>query len=173
MDDTTPRPMKVKATRTIGIDYGAARIGVSVSDERKIIAKPLMTIKAEKKSDLTVAKVVAELSRDEELNNYAIDEIVVGLPLMMSGKVGLQADEVKHFVMLLSKVFAVPIITWDERLTTVQADRSLREGSMTRKQRSKVVDEVAAVILLQSYLDSKCARFNRTQDIHDIHDLQD
>lgn len=140
------------ATRIIGLDYGAARIGVSASDERKIIAKPLMTIRTEKKSELTVVKVLAELANDEKNNHYTIEQIVIGLPLMMSGKVGMQADEVKHFVELLRQKTSIPIVTWDERLTTVQADRSLREGNMSRKKRSQVVDEVAAVIMLQSYL---------------------
>lgn len=146
---------KPKATRIVGLDYGSARIGVAISDELKIIAKPLMTVRTEKKSELTVAKLLAELQKDGETNRYTLDQIVIGLPLMMSGKVGMQADEVKHFVELLKKLTDVPIITWDERLTTVQADRALREGNMSRKKRSQVVDEVAAVIMLQSYLDSR------------------
>lgn len=145
----------MKPTRTIGIDYGMARIGVAVSDERKIIAKPLMTIKAEKQSEATVAKVVAELAKDQAANHYTIDVIVVGMPLMMSGKMGFQADEVKHFVELLRKAVTMEVVTWDERLTTVQAERSLQESSLSRKRRSKIVDEVAAVIMLQSYLESK------------------
>lgn len=146
---------KPKATRTIAIDYGMARIGIAVSDERKIIAKPLMTIRAEKKSHNTVNKVVNALAQDAKDNLYSIDEIIVGLPLMMSGKMGFLADEVKHFVELLQKAVSIPVLTWDERLTTVQAERSLMESSLSRKKRSKIIDEVAAVILLQSYLDSK------------------
>ena len=116
---------KPKATRTIGIDYGMARIGISVSDERKIIAKPLMTIRAEKKSQATINKLVDALAQDSKDNLYSIDEIIVGMPLMMSGKMEFLADEVKHFVELLKKAVAIPIFTWDERLTTVQAERSL------------------------------------------------
>jgi putative Holliday junction resolvase len=146
---------KPKASRIIGLDYGMARIGVSISDERKIIATPLMTIQAHKKSEHTAVKVVKDLQALQETKGFIIEEIVIGLPLLLNGKTGLLADEVKHFVELLRKLTPIPVTLWDERLTTVQAERSLREGTMSRKQRSKVVDSVAAVILLQSYLDSK------------------
>jgi putative holliday junction resolvase len=139
--------------RVIGIDYGIARIGLSVSDERKIIATPLTTLVAEKKSELTIAKLVAFLRQHESDYGYQIEAIAIGYPLLMSGKKGLLADEVNHFVELLKEVFSIPIVTWDERLTSVQADRSLREGNFTRKKRSQKVDSVAAVIILQNYLD--------------------
>lgn len=150
-----PKSEKPKATRIVAIDYGMVRLGIAVSDENKIIAMPLMTFYAEKKSENTVAKLVAELIKHQETNHYSIEEIVVGLPLLMSGKVGLLADEVKHFVDLLRKTISVPVITWDERLTSVQAERSMMEGNMSRRKRSKVVDKVAAVIILQNYLDHK------------------
>lgn len=146
---------KPKTSRIIGLDYGMARIGVSISDERKIIATPLMTIQAHKKSEHTAVKVVKDLQALQETKGFIIEEIIIGLPLLLNGKTGSLADEVKHFVELLKKLTPIPITLWDERLTTVQAERSLREGTLSRKQRSKVVDSVAAVILLQSYLDSK------------------
>lgn len=154
MDDGFLRK-KPKAGRIVAIDYGMARIGFALSDERKIIASPLFTLTSERRSELTIAKVIKELTRHQEEHHYFLEEIVVGLPLLLSGKSGLLADEVKHFIALLQQATPVPIVTWDERLTTVQAERSMREGNMTRKQRSKVVDTVAAVILLQSYLDHK------------------
>lgn len=135
--------------RIAAIDYGMARIGFAVSDESQIIAMPFVTITTEKKLEATAAKVIRELS------SYQLEEIVVGMPLLLSGKKGLLADEVKSFMEALSKATTIPIVSWDERLTSVQAERSLREGNMTRKQRSKHVDTVAAVILLQSYLDHK------------------
>lgn len=157
-------PPKPKPTRILGIDYGLSRIGLALSDERKIIAFPLATFPAEKRSENTVIKLKEYLNDLQEANQYIIEDIVVGLPLMLSGKMGFLADEVKHFVDLLQKVISTPIHTWDERLSTVQAERSLRETSLTRKQRSKVVDRVSAVILLQSYLDSKTLYSERNYD---------
>lgn len=145
-------------TRILGIDFGLARIGISLSDESKILASPLMTLQAEKKSEDTITKLISTLEAHQKLHGYTIEEIVVGLPLMMSGKMGFLADEVKHFVESLKKIISIPVLTWDERLTTVQAERSLRESSLTRKRRSKVVDKVAAVIILQNYLDYRCIK---------------
>lgn len=142
-------------SRIVGIDFGLARIGVSLSDESKIIATPLMTVTAEKKSEATALKLIKTLQEHAEKHGYAIEEIVIGMPLLMSGKKGSLADEVVHFVSILKEHLTVPIITWDERLTTVQAERSLRESSLTRKRRSDVVDSVAAILILQSYLDSR------------------
>lgn len=146
---------KPAAGRIVAIDYGMARIGIAISDERKIIATPLMTLSAEKKSELTVAKLMRELEQHQAKLHYVIEEIIVGMPLLLSGKSGLLADEVTHFVELLRAAIKAPVTTWDERLTTVQAERVLRESNMTRKQRTKHVDTVSAVILLQSYLDHK------------------
>lgn len=144
---------KPQAGRIIGIDYGMARIGIAISDERKIIAMPLQTITVDKGSVKTVAKIVQELTNHQQQNRYVIEEIIIGLPLLLSGKQGLLADEVKHFAELLGKSCPYPIRLWDERLTTVQAERSMREGNMSRKKRAKVVDTVAAVIILQNYLE--------------------
>lgn len=153
----------VKPKRLVGIDFGMARLGIALSDERQIIASPYQTVQAEKKTELTIAKIIALLSQIQEKYQCDIEEIIVGLPLMMSGKTGFQADEVKHFVDRLAKSTPIPIRTWDERLTTVQADRSLRESQMTRKKRSKVVDIVSAAIILQSYLDLKSLRRDQSQ----------
>jgi putative Holliday junction resolvase len=156
---------RIKPSRIIGIDFGMARIGLAVSDEQKIIATPLTTLKADKKSEKTVALLLQFLEKDQSERGYRIEEIVIGLPLMMSGKVGMLADEVKHFVELLKKIIEVPIITWDERLTTVIANRSLRESSFTRKRRAKEVDSVAALIILQNYLDSKSIHAQRMESM--------
>jgi putative holliday junction resolvase len=144
-----------RGSRIIGVDFGIARIGLAISDEQKIIATPMLTLVSCKKSEETISKFLLEIKNYQEKNFCTIEEIVVGLPLMMSGKMGLLADEVKHFVDLLRKSCTIPIITWDERLTTVQAERSLREGSFSRRKRSKVVDVVAAQIILQNFLDHK------------------
>ena len=151
----------LKPTRIIGIDYGMARIGVAFSDERKIIAMPMLTLKAEKKSENTIIKLIGELEKHQQENRYQIETIIIGLPLLMSGKKGLLADEVNHFVELLKKNIHVPILTWDERLTSVQADRSMRERGMSRKKRSQKSDTVAAVIILQNYLDYRINNIDR------------
>jgi len=153
--ETNVQSNRPRPTRIVGIDFGLARIGIALSDEQKIIATPLTTFKAFKRTEETVLKLAEELKRHAESNRYDIAEIVIGLPLMMSGKQGFLADEVVHFVSLLKNYFNIPIVTWDERLTSVQADRSLRESSLSRKRRAKAVDAVAAIIILQSYLDSK------------------
>lgn len=142
-------------TRIVGLDFGLARIGIAVSDERKIIATPLVTLKAERKVEQTVGKLMQQLEAHQKEYSYQIEEIVIGLPLLMSGKMGFLADEVKIFIEALKQITSIPIITWDERLTSVQAERSLRESSLTRKKRSSLIDAVAAVIILQNYLDSK------------------
>lgn len=147
-------------SRIVALDYGMARIGIALSDETKTIAAPLKTIITEKQLEKTIKKVIHELTQDQQEKGYTLEEIIVGLPLMLSGKTGLLADEVKCFVDQLKTKTSIPIITWDERLTTVQAERAMRESSMTRKQRSKIVDTVSAVILLQSYLDYKKIMLN-------------
>ena len=156
-----PNQPKAKPKRLVGIDFGMKRIGIALSDERQIIASPLQTVQAENKTELTIAKILVLLSQIQSAKECEIEEIVVGLPLMMSGKTGFQADEVKHFVHLLEQATSIPVHMWDERLTTVQADRSLRESQMTRKKRSKVVDIVSAAIILQSYLDLKKLKSER------------
>lgn len=153
---------KPKPKRIIAIDFGMARLGLAYSDESKTIASPLKVIQAEKKSALTVASVVKEIKNHQEQHHYDVEEVVVGLPLLMSGKMGLLADEVKHFVDLLQQAMSVPIVTWDERLTSVQAERSMLESNLTRKRRSKLIDTVAAVIILQNYLDRKKLHLGET-----------
>jgi len=142
-------------SRIIAIDFGMARLGIAMSDEQKIIATPILTVTAERKMQATVTKLLSELKAHSQANGYVIEEIVVGMPFLMSGKKGLLADEVHHFIEELKINIDVPITAWDERLSSVQAERSLREGTLTRKRRSRIVDTVAATIILQSYLDSK------------------
>lgn len=143
---------KVLPTRILGVDYGMARIGVALSDEKKILASPICTLTCLHKLEETVMKLVEWINSHQKQNGYELAEIVVGLPLLMSGKQGLLADEVKQFCELLKSKVSTPIKIWDERLSSVQAERSLQERGFSRKKRAKVVDQVAAVIILQSYL---------------------
>ena len=132
--------------RIVSIDYGLKRIGLAVSDEMKIIATFLGVIEAEKTSDATIKKILAALASYKN-----IETILVGVPFHMDGKAGIMVDEVRHFIEKLALHISCPIVEWDERLSTVQAERSLT--SLSRKKRSKVIDGVTAVILLQSYLE--------------------
>ncbi len=143
-------------TRVLGIDYGKKRIGIAYSDEGKILATPYTTFSADKKVEITTQKLLETLIKHSQDFEYEIKEIVVGLPLMMSGNMGLQADEVMVFINKLRELTEIPIITWDERLTSVQAERAMMESGMNRKKRAQSKDRMAAVIILQSYLDSKC-----------------
>lgn len=141
--------------RIIGIDFGQVRIGIAISDERKIIASPLTTFRAFKELKQTAHELLKELLAHSQTNKYEIEEIVIGLPLLMSGKEGTQADQVLKFIEHLKEETSIPITTWDERLTSLQAEKLMKEGGLSRKNRAKVVDRVAAVIILQNYLDSK------------------
>lgn len=132
--------------RVVGIDYGLKRIGVAISDENKMIATSLGIVEAHFQSQETIKRILTLLK------SYEIEKIIIGYPLHLSGKASLLADEVKHFVSLLQEQVSFPIILWDERLSTVQAERSLMEGGMRRKKRAKIIDAITAVILLQSYL---------------------
>lgn len=150
----------IKQKRILGIDYGMARLGVAVSDPTKLIASPLPTMKAERKAEKTAEKLLAFIQEYEAKQGCAIEKIVIGMPFMMSGKKGHLADEVTHFIALLSERTSIPIHPWDERLTSVQADRSLRESAFSRKRRAQEVDSVAAIILLQNFLDAEKIRLD-------------
>lgn len=135
--------------RFAGFDYGRARIGISMTDERKIIASPLTTLK--------VPKTIPLLLKDIEkaLSSYGPFELfILGLPLLLNGKEGEMAEEVRKFGNLLSEHFSVPCMFWDERLSSSQADRMMREASLKRKERSQKVDSVCSTLILQNYLDS-------------------
>ena len=131
-------------TPVLGIDFGRSRIGVAISDELRLLAHPLETIPAGKNA----AKLIAEIVRERK-----IDHVVVGLPRNMDGTFGAAASEAQKFVQELRALVPREITTWDERLTTVAAHRALREaGKKTRATRG-YVDQVAAQMILQGYLD--------------------
>ena len=131
-------------TPVLGIDFGRSRIGVAISDELRLLAHPLETIPAGK----SAARRIAEIVRERK-----IDHVVVGLPRNMDGTFGAAASEAQKFVQELRAAIRSEITTWDERLTTVAAHRALREaGKKTRATRG-YVDQVAAQMILQGYLD--------------------
>lgn len=137
--------------RILAIDPGSKRIGIAVSDELKMIAQPLEFIPAEPfASFLTRLK---DLLQDKE-----VELILVGMPRNMNGSYGPAALKVQDFVAALKGAVTVPIETWDERLTSAQANRFLIQGNVRREKRKEKVDAMAAAILLQSYLDGLAAR---------------
>jgi putative holliday junction resolvase len=133
--------------RILAIDHGSKRIGIAVSDELKVIAQPLEFIAAEPFVDVLAR--LRELIRDKQ-----VEIILVGLPRNMDGSYGPAALKVQDFVAALKGALTVPIRTWDERLTSAQANRVLIQGNVRRDKRKEKVDKMAAAILLQSYLDS-------------------
>ena len=132
--------------RLLGIDYGRVRIGVSVSDETRMIARPLCCL--EYKKDF-IEKLQKELKP-----LLPIDAVIIGLPLDMRGKDSPMTEEVRKFADYLHQALQIPIVLWDERLTSAQAERQLRDAGMKRKQRAEFNDTLAAALILQSYLDS-------------------
>jgi len=135
------------SVRILALDHGTKRVGVAVSDELKMIATPLEFILAEP-LDALLARL-KEIIRDKE-----VELILIGMPRNMDGSYGPAALKAQEFVAVLDAKFAVPIKTWDERLTTTQAQKFLISAGVRRDQRKEKVDKTAAAILLQSYLDS-------------------
>ncbi|MEO7168674.1 MAG: Holliday junction resolvase RuvX [Spartobacteria bacterium] len=133
--------------RIMGIDYGTARIGVALSDELQMLAHPAETIAVAQKGD--PAARIAAIVREKE-----VEQIVVGLPRHMNGSEGVSAEKAREFAEKLKKVVSCEVRTWDERLSTVAAHRSLREAGKSSRQTRGIVDQVAAQHLLQGYLDS-------------------
>ncbi|MFA5576438.1 MAG: Holliday junction resolvase RuvX [Tissierellaceae bacterium] len=134
--------------RIMGLDIGDKTIGVAVSDLLQITAQGITTIKRESK-----AKDFEAL--DAIIKEYNIKKIVVGLPINMNGTLGPQGEKTKVFGERIGKRYKLEIIYEDERLTTVAAERALIEGDMRREKRKSVIDKLAAVFILQTYLDRK------------------
>lgn len=134
--------------RIASLDFGLKRIGWAISDESRIIASAQGVILAERTSELTIARVLARFK------DYELEMILIGLPLHLSGRQSFLADEVNHFASLLEKQAPCPVKTFDERFSTAQAERVLRDGNMSRKKRARVIDGLSAVVMLQNYLDS-------------------
>ncbi len=137
--------------RILSVDYGLVRIGLALSDPTGLLAQGLCVLKRD--SD---KHVVASLQTLIEQNE--VEEVVVGLPRNMNGSIGDRARQCQSFADLLSEAVSIPVVMYDERLTTVAASRVLIEADMSRKKRKRVIDEVAATILLQNYLDYKRRR---------------
>ncbi|CAN5204356.1 Holliday junction resolvase RuvX [soil metagenome] len=134
--------------RVLGVDFGQARIGVAISDELGMLAHPLETIPAARLEQ--AAKRIADLACEKD-----VEHVVLGLPRHMSGEVGAAAEHVHAFADKLRPLLKCDIILWDERLSTTAANRALREAGQKTRHTRGVVDQVAAQMILQGYLDSK------------------
>lgn len=131
--------------RVLGIDFGMKRIGLARSDSRKIIASPLKTVLAGKTLEATADLIMKECGD--------VETIVLGLPLLLSGKDSETTTTVRKFATILEEKSGLPLILWDERLTSKQVEKLLIEGNVRRKQRTKHIDTMSATLILQNYLD--------------------
>jgi putative Holliday junction resolvase len=128
----------------LAIDFGRVRIGLAISDELQLLAHPLETIAASKEAVSRIAVIVRERK---------IDKVIVGIPRRMSGEIGAAATEALTFVERLRAVLPCEVITWDERLSTVAANRALQEAGKKTRATRPYIDQVAAQLILQAYLD--------------------
>jgi putative Holliday junction resolvase len=133
--------------RVLGIDYGTVRLGIAVSDDLGMIATGRETIKVQSMPE-AIEKTV------EVVQKYDAERVVVGLPLNMDGSSSAMSEAVQVFVERLGKKVDLPIETWDERMTSQEAERVLIEADVSRTKRKKVIDKMAAQAILQSWLDA-------------------
>ena len=136
--------------RILGLDYGSKTVGVAVSDPLGITAQGVSTIwrKQENKLRQTLAQI------EKLVGDYQVERIVLGYPKNMNNTVGERALKSLEFREMLERRTGLPVIMWDERLTTVEANRTLMESGVRRENRKQYLDELAAIFILQSYLDA-------------------
>jgi len=140
--------------RILGLDVGSKRIGIALSDE--------MGWTAQGEKVLIRKNISADIREISKLvYQHKVEEIVVGLPLNMNGSKGRGAEEILSFTEKLKNRIKLPVQVWDERLSTVAAQKVLLEADLSRKKRKKVVDKLAAVLILQGYLDSKSKKMDK------------
>ncbi|MGI6153984.1 MAG: Holliday junction resolvase RuvX [Christensenellaceae bacterium] len=137
--------------RILGLDIGDKRIGMAVSDLLMLTAQGLETY--ERKGEEQDVAHILEIAKKND-----VDRLVCGLPKNMNGSIGFQAEKVQEFAEALREASGLPLVYWDERLTTKSAHNTLIEGNMSRKKRKNVVDKIAAVYILQGYMDSIAVR---------------
>ncbi|TRZ75462.1 MAG: Holliday junction resolvase RuvX [Deltaproteobacteria bacterium] len=141
--------------RILGLDYGSKRIGVAVCDELGMTAQGLATIaRKNRQQDLE------EIARF--IRTYNVEKIVIGYPLRLDGTEGIQCEKITKFASLLESAFSLPVIKWDETLSTKEAEEILIRANMRRDKRKNIVDRVAASLILQGYLDDQDRR-NKSQ----------
>ena len=136
--------------RVMGLDYGSKTVGVAISDPLGITAQGIETI--ERKEENKLRKTLARI--EELVKEYEVEKIVLGFPKNMNNTIGERAEKSLELKAMLERRIGIPVILWDERLTTVEAERTLIESNVRRENRKKYVDKIAAVFILQGYLDS-------------------
>lgn len=136
--------------RILGLDVGSKTVGIAISDELGWTAQGLKTISIDEEKREFGFKEIGQI-----INDYDVEKIVVGLPKNMNGTIGPRGEASQFYGQELEKRFNIPVIYWDERLTTMQAERVLLEADVSRKKRKKVIDKMAASMILQGYLDSQ------------------
>lgn len=136
--------------RIMGLDYGSKTVGVAISDPLGITAQGIETIwrKDENKLRRTCARI------EELIRQYEVERIVLGLPKLMNNDYGERADKAIEFGEMIKRRTGLEVVMWDERLTTVEAERTLMENKVRRENRKQYIDKIAAVFILQGYLDS-------------------
>jgi putative holliday junction resolvase len=144
--DAAGAPDEAAPGRVLGLDLGQSRIGVAISDAERRVAVPIGTIRTGAPADV---KAIAAMVREQQ-----VTEIVVGHPLSLSGRKGEAADHAEKFAQALGDFLGIPVVLQDERLTTVQAERELGQAGLRGRARREVVDQAAATIILQAYLDA-------------------
>ncbi|MBO6206323.1 MAG: Holliday junction resolvase RuvX [Lachnospiraceae bacterium] len=136
--------------RIMGLDFGSKTVGVAISDELGLTAQGKEIVRRERESKLrqTCARI------EELIVEYGVERIVMGLPKNMDGSEGERVEKTKEFQEMLERRTGLEVVLWDERLTTVAADRYMSEAGIRGAKRKELVDEIAAVFILQGYLDS-------------------
>jgi len=142
--------------RVIGLDIGTKRIGVAISDEECIIARGLNSIERNGKEIEKIKEIIKK---------YNVEKIVYGLPLRMDGSISSQTEVAVSFISKLKEEISIPLLPWDERLSSKQAETILIEADISRKKRKKLIDKLSAQIILQNYLDSKNFENETIEDI--------
>lgn len=136
--------------RIMGLDVGTKTVGIAISDPLGLTAQGIETIQIDEETGEFGIDRIKELVKE-----YAVTEFVVGYPKNMNNTVGPRGEASEYYKKLLEETFHFPVTLWDERLTTMAAERMLIEADVSRKKRKKVIDKMAAVMILQGYLDSK------------------
>jgi len=144
----------VSVLRILGIDYGSRRIGVAICDELGMTAQGVTTIaRRNREADLGAI--------DDLVRCHGVERIVIGYPLRLDGSEGIQCEKINRFIRRLEARLSLPVIRWDETLSTSEAEELLRRGGVPREKRRGIVDRVAASIILQGYLDAQAQKGKR------------